>query len=119
MEERWKTKDGREIKTERSREHQVKIRLNEEEYQTLKQLCFELDMTQSEFFRNAIMQRPNVRTFDMKDIMVELKREGNNLNQIAKTLNAGGYKNLAMIDNATKELVRVWQSLRRLLHQDQ
>ena len=119
MKETWKTKDGQEITTERSREHQIKIRLNEEEYQTLKQICFELDVTQSEFFRNAIMQRPNVRTFEIKDLMVELKRQGNNLNQIAKALNSRGFRNLEVLNETSKELNEVWRSLRQFLRQGQ
>ena len=117
--ERWKTKDGREITTERRRERQVKIRLSEEEYQTLQQLCFEFDMSQSEFLRNAILQKPIVRTDAIKELTAELKREGNNLNQIAKALNAGGVKNLSMINDTTKELVDLWQQLRLYLRRDQ
>lgn len=117
MKERWKTQDGREITTERTREHQVKIRLNEVEYQMLLKACFELEMTQSEFLRNCIMDRPMVNMNEMKDLMTELKREGNNINQIAKTLHGMGYVSSKQIDQAVKELSEVWQQLRQFLRE--
>lgn len=115
MEERWKTKAGREIITERTREHQVKVWLDEVEYQTLLKACCELDMTQSEFLRNCIMNRPMVNMTAMKDLMAELKREGNNINQIARTLNGMGHVSNSQIDHAVKGLGEVWLQLRQFL----
>lgn len=113
--ERWTTKDGVEITTERTRERQVKVRLTEEEYQTLQQLCFELDCSQSEFFRRSIMQCPMVNMEDLRGIMAELKREGSNLNQIAVKLNSTGFVNHRGLENTMEELRATWQQLRQLL----
>lgn len=113
--ERWKTKDGKEIVTERSRGRQVKVRLSEEEYCALVLTCNDLGMTQSEYLRNCIMERPMVNMGEMKDLMTELKREGNNLNQIARTLNGMGYVSDKAIEQAVKELGEVWLQLRQFL----
>ena len=113
--ERWKTKDGKEIVTERSRGRQVKIRLSEEEYRMLVLTCDELGMTQSEFLRNCIMERPMVNMDEMKELMTELKREGNNLNQIARSLNGMGFVSNSQIEWAVKELGEVWLQLRQFL----
>ena len=117
MGERWTTKDGKEIVTERTRERQFKIWLSEEEYQTLLKMCYELEMTKSEFLRNCIMDRPMVNMESMKDLMTELKREGNNINQIARTLNGMGYVSDKAIEQAVKELGSVWQQLRQFLRE--
>ena len=52
----------------------------------------------------------------LKEIYPELKRQGNNLNQIAKKLNENGYVDYKQeLPNTMKEVREVWQLLKQYL----
>ena len=51
----------------------------------------------------------------IEGVEYELRRIGNNLNQIAHALNGSGYYQYNLITENQKELNKVWQLLRRYL----
>ena len=78
----------------RKRNRQVKFHLSNEEFEAFDTLLKEHKITKQEFFLHMIYSKKiQSRNFppELHDLVVELKREGNNLNQIAKRLNEGGY----------------------------
>lgn len=90
---------------------QVQSRISEEENNQLKKLCEKYNITNSEFIRSTIKyfihsDREN-RIFNKdkkfkKELLFELHRYGNNLNQIAYDLNSILLKNQLSI---SKELI--------------
>ena len=98
----------------RTQTKQVVIRMTESDYDKMKKRVAQSGKNQAEFLRHAILNKQIVSTDGIKAIIPELKRIGNNLNQIAKVANEHRYISIAEIKNIEKELSEVWQSLRQL-----
>ena len=79
---------------ERIRQHQLRVWLLEEEKEILKQRAFEYGLSLSDYIRQLIMAESIVGrhwTMDKeqgKELLFELNRIGNNINQIAYNTNA-------------------------------
>lgn len=107
----------------RTRPNQIKIRLSDEELQILKEKVALSGKTQQDFFISLIKNKKIINNDSLNiitEIYKELKREGNNLNQIAKALNKSKYDNQNLIDENSiyetlKGLDSVWQSLSQYL----
>ena len=79
----------------RTRDIQIKLWLNNEEYNVLQQDVRRTGLTQSKYLRMLIMKRP-VRErlpIDYYHMLTGLSRIGNNLNQIARRINSTGEHN--------------------------
>lgn len=101
----------------RKRPIQVKIRMTEEEAAAFQQKLLQSGMTAQEYLLRCALEK-NINIIDMeqiKELTVELKREGNNLNQIAKNLNEGGMVSADHIEETKEELKKTWQLLRQFL----
>lgn len=99
----------------RKRPIQVKIRMTEEEAAAFQQKLLASGMTAQEYLLNCALGK-EINVIDMnsiKELTVELKREGTNLNQIARCLNEGG--SAYGLDKTKKELEETWQLLRQYL----
>ena len=69
----------------------VPVRLNEEQYERLKRICDRTGLTASEVVRSALegvhlKERPYS---DIGRLYTEINHIGNNINQIARKMNAG------------------------------
>lgn len=79
---------------ERLRKHQLRVWLLEEEKEILKQRAFEYGLSQSDYIRQLIVAESIVGrhwTMDKeqgKQLLFEINRIGNNVNQIAYNTNA-------------------------------
>ena len=62
------------------------IRFSNEEYEKIENMMNEHNLTFAEFARGAILQK-KIKTNLSKDMIFQVNRVGNNLNQIAKKLN--------------------------------
>lgn len=100
---------------ERTRQFQAKVRLTEVEMIELQKSAAEAGMSQQEYMRRAVLQAPIMDTEGIKEMLPEMKRIGNNLNQIAKALNERGYYKYDLITQNQKELSELWQQLRQFL----
>lgn len=116
--EKWKSKDGKTITTERTRPNRITIRLTDMELAVLQKTVYESGMPQQEYLRKAILDKEIVNYDGIKEIIPELKRVGNNLNQIAKALNSGGTYHSGITENQ-KELAEIWQLLRQSLQRQE
>ena len=94
---------------------QVKIRLTEEELAKLKEKVKESGLSQQEYIKKCALNRKIQNMDGIKEIIPELKRVGNNLNQIAKKMNEGFYPTIPEVVNNQKELMELWQQLRQYL----
>lgn len=73
----------------RTRPKQLVIRLTEKEYETVKEKVEKSGMKQQEYLIRAITQKEIYSTEGVKALLPDLKRIGNNLNQIARSCNEG------------------------------
>ena len=72
--------------------------------------------THLDVYKRQVLEKQIVNTDGIKELIPELKRIGNNLNQIAKRCNEGGMlPSEAEVRKHGEELNKVWQSLRRYL----
>lgn len=94
------------------KDKRVTIRFTQDEYNKLKDEATKLGITLSSYLRNKILgNRGNLLTKCDKELLYELNRIGNNLNQIAKHCNI----NKSIDKLALKELVEIERQLKRLL----
>ena len=99
----------------KTRPKQLSFRVSEEEYQQLQEKISESGMSQQEYILSCVLNKPITNTDGIKELIPELKRVGNNLNQIAHALNGGRYYQYNLITDNQKELDKVWQSLKQFL----
>lgn len=105
----------------------VNFRVSSDELAELKSLVKSSGMRQQDYLLRAALKPQTPRQIAnqqadlelLRELMAELGRDGNNLNQIAKRLNMGDAHAAAMIDDMYKEMVVLWQSLRWLLRRRQ
>ena len=67
----------------------ITVRLNEQDYELLREKVKKSGMTQAEFLRRMIQNSKAVSTIGIKKFIPELAKIGNNINQIAKKSNQG------------------------------
>lgn len=104
----------------RTRPKQIVIRLSEEELQAVKEKVKESGKSQQEYIIDALTHKQVVNTDGIKELIPELKRQGNNLNQIAKKLNENGYVDYKQeLPNTMKGVREVWQSLKQYLQKQE
>ena len=99
----------------RTRLKQIVIRMTDEEYETVKKQVAKSGMKQQEYLIKAVTQKPIINTDGVKEIIPELKRIGNNLNQIARRCNEGYEVTHNEVIKQGKEMNEVWRLLRQLV----
>ena len=98
------------------RTHMISVRLNDAERRKLSQICAVSGLPVSAAIREmiggvTIRQRPPQ---ELHDLYVEIDRIGNNINQIARTVNARGFANRDDIAAITEAQETIWNIAERL-----
>ena len=100
----------------KTRPKQLSFRVNEEEYQKLQERVQESGKNQQEYILSCVLDKKIANTDEIKELIPELKRIGNNPNQIATRCNEGGVlPSESEVREQGEELKQVWQLLRRYL----
>ena len=94
----------------------VHLRLTPDEFALLKEQSTRTDRTQSDIIRSAwkklkIIELP---TADFAEAVIQLRRIGNNLNQLTRAANAGEV-NIPEIQTVLSEIVAVDRKLSKIL----
>lgn len=98
------------------RTHQVTFRLSDEELALLKDKITSSGINQQEYLRRVALNKKIINMDGLKEIFPEMKRQGVNLNQIAKKLNERQFVDYDQeLGSTLKEVKETWQSLRRFL----
>lgn len=92
------------------------IRMTDSELAAVKKRVKESGLTQRDFAMHALLSVPILNIVGINSILPELRRIGNNINQIAyycnkDKANKATYEEILMV---RKELNQVWQSLKQL-----
>ncbi len=101
--------------SQRSRDIQIKFRVSEEEAEQLRKKVDQSGKSMQEYLLSCALNKPITNTDGIKELYPEIKRIGNNLNQIAKALNGTAYYPYNLITQNQKELEKIWQLLKQYL----
>lgn len=99
----------------KSRPKQIVIRVSEEEKAKIDKKIEKSGQNQQSFLLHAILDKPIYNTDGLKEVMPELKRIGNNLNQIARSCNEGNQATHEEVKRQGEELNEIWRLLRQFL----
>ena len=105
-------------------DHNVMLRLTEEEYEVLRKDALQAKMSVAAFARSVVSQRNVMIIYkvvaDMEDIRIvgkELHAIGNNLNQIAQYFHTGGTRSeyiIQEINSGVKDLERIRKTIEKI-----
>ena len=101
---------------EKKRRYQVNFRLTEDEAITVEAKAQKVGLSISAYAKkqalNGKIQTIGITREEVREVLAELGRWGNNLNQIAKVANQGGGVNVAQLDDINKALDDLWKYIR-------
>lgn len=96
----------------RKREKQIKFYVNEKEYDQIKRKVEKSKLKQQEYLIKSALNKKIIVIDGLKEMLLELSREGNNLNQIAKKINEGEQKDIKEMKN---KLNNLWDLIEKIL----
>ena len=99
----------------RKRPKQIVIRASEKEFEKIKKQVEKSKLTQNEFLLKASVGKKIVVIDGIKDLTVDLKRIGNNLNQLTRSVHEGKANCSNELSEINEEMKEVWQLLRQLI----
>lgn len=94
---------------------QVKFWASEKELEQIKKKVNKSKLTQSEYLLRCALDKNILVVEGLKEILIELSREGNNLNQIAKVLNQGEKVNPREFLETKEKLMDLWELIEKTL----
>lgn len=102
------------------REKQINFRVSEMENIILEKLVRESGLQQGEFLRRCVFDKEIINMEPLKELVPEMKRQGVNLNQVAKQLNSRGYVDYNKeLRDTLNGVETTWQLLRQYLRMHQ
>ena len=99
----------------RTRPKQIVIRATEIEFDQIKKKVKASKKKQNEYLLKCVLDKEIVVIDGLKEQTVELKRIGNNLNQLTRAVNEGRANCGEELQDINKEMKEVWQLLRLLI----
>ena len=99
----------------RLRTKQIVIRFTEDEYKTIKSKIEQSKMKQQDYLIRALTSKPITVIEGVHELIPEIKRIGNNLNQLTRACHEGKADCKLEVEQIEKEMSEVWQLLNRSL----
>lgn len=99
----------------RSRPKQIVIRASEKEFKQIKDKVKKSKLTQNEYLLKSALDKKIVVVDGVRDLTVELKRIGNNLNQLTRAVHEGRIDCSKELSEVNEEMKEVWRLLRQLI----
>lgn len=99
----------------RNRPKQIVIRASDEEFKKIKAKVEKSKLKQNEYLLKCCLGKDIYVIEGLREMTIELKRIGTNLNQLTKAVHEGKANCKAEIGDIQKELGETWQSLRLLI----
>lgn len=91
----------------------LNCRVSEEEYNSFEKMVEKSKLTKSEFMRKSILEKDIIVIDNIKELVLQMKAIGTNLNQLTRKVNSGEIKNIKELQEMKIELDYVW---REVLH---
>ena len=98
----------------RKRNKQIVIRATEKEFEQIKKNVERSKLTQNKYLIQSALEKEITVIDGLRELIIETKRIGVNLNQLTKLANQGRVDCKGELKEINRELVEVWQSLRQL-----
>ncbi len=96
----------------RKRKIPVTFWLSENELLSLKNKISKTSLTRSDYLRKCSLNKNITVVPGLRDLVIEIKRIGNNLNQLTRSVNTGALTVLGDdLKNIKKDLKTVWDKL--------
>ena len=99
----------------KTRPRQLIVRLSDSELQKIKQQISKSGLSQQDYLRLTLLNGFVTNTDGVKQVVPEMKRIGNNINQITRRCNSGYPLYSEDLTYIRKELDYLWQLLKRYL----
>lgn len=99
----------------RERDKQIKFFVTNEELEVIKKKVEKSKLNQSDYLRKAALQKDIIVIEGVNDLTLELKRVGNNLNQLTRLAHEGKVNCNTELQEINREMKEVWQLLRQLI----
>ena len=103
------------MSTSRARPKQVKFWASEKELEQIKKKIQKSNLTQSEYLLRSALDKKILVVEGLKEILIELSREGNNLNQISRALNQREGFNEEQFRETKERLMELWSLIEKTL----
>jgi len=98
----------------RVRPKQIVIRASEKEFERIKRKVEKSKLTQNEYLLKSALDKEIIVIEGMRDLTIELKKIGNNLNQLTRAVHEGKANCSKELSEINEEMKEVWQLLRSL-----
>ena len=96
-----------------AKDHFVRARVTEWEKNYVRDHAQMAHMSESEFVRRCILLNKLIIVPGLDEVLTELRRQGNNLNQLTRAVNSG-YAGVIDLTEITKGVNGIWRSLNSL-----
>lgn len=98
----------------KNRPNKITFRLSDSELQDLRQRIQISGFNEQQYLTRAVFSKKLIEKDSLHQLLIELRREGVNLNQIARSCNSGNAPLEAdRINQSITNLEALWQSLRQ------
>ena len=94
----------------RTRPRQVKFWVTDEEFEEINEQVTKAKVTKQEYLLRAALNKKITVIPGLKEILIELSKEGNNLKLLSKELQKGNI-DIEEINNMQKKLSDLWTSI--------
>ncbi len=91
------------------------FRVSEEEKLKIDKKIEKSKLKKSDFLRKTVLEKEIIIIEDFKEFFIELKKQGTNINQIARVLNSGGSAELGKIEEFTAEYNKLNELIEKTL----
>ena len=99
----------------RTRPRQVKFWVTEEELEEINNKVKSANLTKQEYLLRSALNKKITVIPGLKEILIELSREGNNLNMLLRKLTENGQANIEEIRDMEKNLNNLWSLIHNTL----
>ena len=105
------------IDQKRTRNKQIILRTTEKEYELIQRKVEKSKLKQNDFLLKSALQKNIIVIEGLQELLLELIREGKNLNQIAKVLNQNQVENFKSneITELKEKLIDLWAAAEKIL----
>lgn len=100
----------------RTRQKQIKFYVNEKEYDQIKKKVEKSKLTQSEYLIKSALNKKVIVIDGLKEILLELSKEGNNLNEISKNFHNEDRDSIKELKEMKEKLMDLWDEIEKTLY---
>lgn len=102
------------VEKKQNKNRHFNFRVNEKEYNKIKSKIEKSKLNTSEYLLRTAMDKDIIVIDGLEEIIVQLRKIGNNINQLTKLCNQGRLTNINLED-VKKEMKSIWQLLNLLI----